>query len=603
MISVSLQPPQPSNWLDETKCILELETPKLEYCQYFEFPLPPQTYTAEDTFTLQIIPTQDLMYVEHQGILQYTITITGTFGIYTSWESRMGMTMISPIAGAGMWKSAVDKISKGTGFAKIHELRTLLRKYASLKAGEKIEEGIDPSKVKLYFTNVKDNEVYEVEPLSFRVERNARARTLYTYILTMRAIKPSDQKRVKPKSWWLTAYEGIKAVMNSLNQLNALVTAVIGSIQELALAPLRVFNTLIGLATTVKNFTGLWTDLFPLIRERYESAGRALVEAWQSLSEDQRKELLSRNNLPITDTSNRALFPSTSFKDIAKTFNEGIKALKDIMLSSGDMLKYGGLLQQLISSYALLVRLDESGISNYTETRSYNLDEEATLVGQLTSTSSTAYLSAFGNPPPASAVRPVRVQGGDNIYTIAQRELGDWRYWRVIASMNKLKYPYVWYRKLPGVAIPGDTIYVPQFGASISPVSRKGSVYREIAKEDLALGVDLFTAEGDLVLNARKDLGLAIGYVALKQALRRRLSTPLGMLFMHPTYGTLEVGRKLTQLKGVTLRQLISFIMEDPRIERVIAVQSSVEGDTAQVNVLLKPVELTDIISVKVLGE
>jgi hypothetical protein len=134
-------------------------------------------------------------------------------------------------------------------------------------------------------------------------------------------------------------------------------------------------------------------------------------------------------------------------------------------------------------------------------------------------------------------------------------------------------------------------------------VSRKGGVYREIAKEDLALGVDLFTAEGDFVLNARKDLGLAIGYIALKQALRRRLSTPLGMLFMHPTYGTLEVGRKLTQLKGVTLRQLISFIMEDPRIERVIAVQSSVEGDTAQVNVLLKPVELTDIISVKVLGE
>jgi len=105
------------------------------------------------------------------------------------------------------------------------------------------------------------------------------------------------------------------------------------------------------------------------------------------------------------------------------------------------------------------------------------------------------------------------------------------------------------------------------------------------------------------VLNARKDLGLAIGYVALKQALQRRLSTPLGMLFIHPTYGTLEVGKKLTQLKGITLRQLISFIMEDTRIEQIIAVRSSAEGDTAQVNVLLKPIELTDIISVKVLGE
>lgn len=596
-IVVSLKPPDYRNWISEGRYFLELEVENdLERSEVFEFPLPPREYSAEDTFSVEIIPTEDYLYTEHQGILIHTILISGTFGLFPSTLARMGTTVAAVVS--PVWGRVLDEVSKGTGFAMVHKLRQLLRHYANLKSSGEVE----PHKVHLYFINTKDNDIYEVEPITFRVDRSARMGGLYNYTLTLRTKRVVMRAVPKKVPKWKEVLQFISRILNAINNLKAVATQVRGLVMELGLMPLRLFVTVANIAAAVEGFCGLVSDVNRLGR-MYKASWEGMKEAWNRISDDEKREILTKNNQPLTPGLDLpAPVDTVSAKE---TLSKAQEELVRIATNPKSLLRYGQLFNALAVMYSLTEQVEQSGIFEPQLPQTYVFDE-GKIAEQFTDISEVDYNIQYGNPPPFSLVRKVVVRSSDTIYSIAQRELGNWRYWRVIVRLNQLTYPYIWYRKMEGVKTPGDTLHVPVFGEIASPIIMQFQTKPTeplIAEKDIQMGIDLFTYNKDLTTNTRKDLALAIGFVALEQSLRRRFAIPLGSLIDHPTFGTLDVGSKLTMLRGKIYRQLMSSLLEDTRIEEVLDLSAKVEGNVARLNILLQVSSISDILFVEITGK
>ena len=181
-------------------------------------------------------------------------------------------------------------------------------------------------------------------------------------------------------------------------------------------------------------------------------------------------------------------------------------------------------------------------------------------------------MSDFKKPEPS--YRFTQVNMGDDLRSIALRELGSAEFWPELAALNGLKPPYISESGGPGVLQPGDTIKIPAPGA---PSFRSDDA---IFGRDLTIGADgdLVADGGDLVLNG--------GIHNLSASLARRVKVSKGELSFHPAYGCHV--RELLGDRGPSLARLAAFyvassLREDYRVEEVVDCRASVAGDSLHV--------------------
>jgi phage baseplate assembly protein W len=158
---------------------------------------------------------------------------------------------------------------------------------------------------------------------------------------------------------------------------------------------------------------------------------------------------------------------------------------------------------------------------------------------------------------------------GDTLQTIAQRQLGDASLWMKIAEDNNLSYPYIAKQSSPGVLSPGDTIVLTLEDNIVNDAPSLGS--------DLKLASDRFSLTngrgGDLTVVAG-DYELVHEEECLTQDTFHRLSTPVGTIPYHPSYGS-ELVELIGRKKDINWKKKAELEISrtakcDPRVTEVL---------------------------------
>lgn len=181
--------------------------------------------------------------------------------------------------------------------------------------------------------------------------------------------------------------------------------------------------------------------------------------------------------------------------------------------------------------------------------------------------------SEEGTRAPLGATR-YTVRAGDDIESVAARELGDTSRWPEIARINDLSHPYIAEARRPGaaVAVPGDEIWLPS--ALARPPTPDG---------DDPLGRDIsstWTFRG-----ATGELDVVAGEQCLLQGLTTRLTGTRGQ---DPLFPALGISAAIGQPAGggaeigVSVRRAV---IADRRVDSIAKLEAFVEGDVVGVEV------------------
>ena len=173
----------------------------------------------------------------------------------------------------------------------------------------------------------------------------------------------------------------------------------------------------------------------------------------------------------------------------------------------------------------------------------------------------------------------IRLEQGEDLRSIALRELGDPTRWAEIASLNDLRLPFIvpsWRQadRLPHTLIWGDTLLVPRERRAIAATALS------------TFGADLALPSGSLV-ESNGDLSLVEGEANLVQALSHRIKTARGELTHHWRYGChvgLAVGLPTVPFASLMAAGWVyEALREEPRLARVVGTDARVDGDTVRV--------------------
>lgn len=178
---------------------------------------------------------------------------------------------------------------------------------------------------------------------------------------------------------------------------------------------------------------------------------------------------------------------------------------------------------------------------------------------------------------------------GDTLQAIAMRELGDASRWVDLASINRLRPPYLTddaAQASDRVLLTGSVIVVPAT-SSAAPDA-------ESTSPDHLYKLDLGLVSGDLQATDSGDLLVFNGQANLRQALVHRVITERRELLFHPEYGCLVrtvIGSVNGPTAGVLAAQYVrATLRADPRVKEVIGVTADVRGDTINVVANVLPI-------------
>jgi len=192
------------------------------------------------------------------------------------------------------------------------------------------------------------------------------------------------------------------------------------------------------------------------------------------------------------------------------------------------------------------------------------------------------------------AIERYQINVGDTLQQIARRILGSADQWWLLASFNKLDYPFI---DTSGAAYPGQNVL--GIGSTLlivkdidDPDVKRATIQVDPDQYTLLFGTDLAqTAFGDLRANpATGDWETVAGLDNLVGAIYRRLQTHTGIYPYHPEYGsTLEdhIGQAGDPGEATAVRlDAIQTLLNDPRIVAVRKVELVVTDDHVDVNIL-----------------
>jgi hypothetical protein len=475
--------------------------------------IPPQAITQKENFASNITATRKGVLVESEGVIFKDIVIQGTTGIMPSPRGSSSAPQAAalkdfakkgPTAPHGVkaedGKSTNSTSTAISGYEEFMRLRQFFLRYAR----EKVDSDGDRF---LVFINQKDNQAIIVEPLEFVMERNSKSPMTYNYRIVMKGIGTLDKVLAdgtkdknlagKDPASLLTkianvsansaaAIKQARAVIGASNQLLQRTSQ---AIDQTFLGPLRqaqfALEDLAEGKTTALSLPAILarnaTDIVLNVREVFDGGNVSVAELEPKTSNgliqisptSQPDKLDSTQFVLVKEISLR--IQSDSRVPVPRSFIQNlVKETRTLEENLTDGLNLGS------DAYNEIVRRSSTAQPNPLKTAS---DEELLLLGSLQtvqvalnsilatngmfqSDAQTAFQSAAApfegtitlNAP--ASVREVKIQQGEILERIAQREYGDASRWVDIVVLNNLKPPYIGTVRQDGVKIPGDKILI-----------------------------------------------------------------------------------------------------------------------------------------------
>lgn len=509
----------------------------------YRIQINPQDLQQDEIFAIEVTPTFRGVLVEHQGTILKDIVISGTTGV--SPMRREGGAFSS--SGRPVFQSGIS------GYEEFHELRSYFRVYAEQKRSSP-----EAKKFRMVFKNYKDNEFLFVEPQKFSMKRNASRPFLYDYTIVLKGIGVANGVTATSPSLFESIDEMLQNVQDYFDAASKIINASIGiilrfqrDITSTLLNPLSAVSQ----AIQAVRGGGALLSQFSVTRKTLEDLRRVVSDIRGNFSDGVGVNMTSFNafagrSATLTAPSGRV--PTYQERQILNALN-------------------------LITRGLLLVE------------RQNNLFEQN--VFELNSSVLATYNNSIALDTPQT-VRQSAILGGDNIQTIAAREMGNTDKYREIIILNNLKPPYISEAGGNGVLRPGQPILIPQQQPSIDTGILKNKEYnitRNISEVEKGFGVDVrVTDDGDLAISNTKDLDLIAGVKNMSQALTLKILIEKGGLKRHPQIGTnLQIGTKGVNLSE-SRNQLVSSITSDPRVESIPFIEVRRDSGTIQINSVIK---------------
>jgi len=580
----------------------------------YPFLVPPSTIDLGEPSASEVVPTQDGgIYVESQGQLLKDLTVEGTTGFRPldsgHFQGRSGFTGNIQASAKGFGNALADAfnrtaVTRGhlpenarmTG-AELHvKLRNVFRSYWEAKA-----DSSRASKTLMLWGNLREQEVYVIEPTRFRTRRDSSNPFTYRYEIEARTLMPIF-KAAQGSADFLQAYfpavndphgfGHFSAFINHANNIarqgSALVAAAEDTltrfpklIEESARSVLRLVSVFTEAANAVArgatrralmpvNILGAIRETglrLLAVEESFEAAGVQIEMGWEREDWNVWKKLL------IWGARASVLARSGEFR--AGSSRHGSTDAK-----AKEMAKpYKGTFQ----------------IGDASETTNYQRPSDVS-----PTSAPSPFEGAFdagskmtlGAVNPGLATEQTRVSDYETLADIAMRTMGSRAHAKLLAIHNNLRPPYI-SRDGDGESVlrPGDVIRYPR---RISPNrGRRNMTISTLREINDRMGVDIAIGENlnDIEVDARGDLARVSGFNNLRQAVRIKFFTEQGELPLYPWFGIrLPIGERML---GPEFLSLFVFnarmtLVSDPRIDSTSGVDVAVEGDTARVRGTIK---------------
>lgn len=195
-------------------------------------------------------------------------------------------------------------------------------------------------------------------------------------------------------------------------------------------------------------------------------------------------------------------------------------------------------------------------------------------------------MSEFSRELPS--YRLVQTHHGDDLQSVAAREMGDANRWPELVWINSLTHPYITddeRRADAGVLLSGSYIKVPAPVGVFTDDAERGQVY----ERDAALVGKMLTIDDG------GDLSVVAGADNLRQQLKHRIDTPRGQARRHPEYGCL-IWRLQGTVNGPAAGMLgaeyvKAALLADYRVASVDSASAEVSGDSIRITARARAIE------------
>lgn len=432
--------------------------------------LNPQQIEMTEPFATSIAPLQGAgKFIERRGIIFKHLQISGTTG-------GVNEAAFNGVPPAAPFFTISPTVARKSGFAYFHRLRGLFRSYA-----EVFRTGGTHATDQLLWVNLKDNEIYVVEPITFKMRRAPGF--LYTYDISCEVIG----------SW--TGVIGFpvpaRSKISDYAGVIAEATAVRATARQLTTDAkgLGLPNARQLLSSTVAGAlpTNNAIESFSALRENLDRANLQQTPlAWLSSLNEKFNEAIDDILNPgyatlISGFSNAySQFMSTAFNVSARLVDlingQGPSVIAPIL----------GVLQTINTIRRDLTKLFSLAKRNWATNAGYLSDEWSSVIegdytfglgktkdpsnpGNLADVmrSASSAIEVKEELPLIVGMREETLRGGETGYQFAARTTGRATSWVVIVRMNGLVPPYIVDTPVQdtneGLSRPGDRLLVPAF--------------------------------------------------------------------------------------------------------------------------------------------
>lgn len=617
----------------------------------YTLPLNPTSMTVEDPFLMSAEPGLDgRLTIQRGGVVARKLVLTGTMGLAIKTGNKgsddfAGNPVADPTKASFNWRlDSVSSLSAGySGVAHFQFLQDrIIRAY-----GDLVRDPKTAGTTTLEFYNPLDEQYWVVEPVSFHEIRSDRMRNLQTYQLSMLAVDRvagtigvSKSGYVPPIRNTQNAVDTAKAVAQSaetvrvpdkgVSTLEQLRRAFQQAINQLQNA--NLLNDIPGLTdfiNTVRDVAGLISDVGHFVGAAINLVVKAVTE------------IVSIVNGIVQAVASGIASPFRAISNLINGTEDGINSVSDnfqlAMDTVADSIDSVGVAAERANScrmaaYTLGVSVDrlvlslklknqasndlQAGVALRSANliaagRSPDAGEGATISDNLSLVNRTGFLAGerdqYASPqddpvPLFRSIKRVLIRPGATLEWIAQTEMGDAKFARILAFVNNLKFPFITDYGLPYTKKAGDVIDVPspdeprtggQDGVvGIVPgVSAKG--LERLYGRDVKLERFDDSLFGWQVRADGMDVDNSVGLDAYTEALEFTLGVESGSYPQAPEVGIPRfVGSPSSQ--DVITRAVLGIrqaVEADPRTAQVSKIQVQVRGDQLTTSMTLVPIQ------------
>lgn len=539
----------------------------------FLFPLVlgPESYSLTEPFALVKSQTQGSgLFVEENGIIERTIRLRGHTGFRPrKSKASTGFSLIqTPEAGRSFARDIRDPLDDISGQKHFQFLQdAVFRTYADLKR--------DPSTsadTQLHFHIPREDEHWEVKPVSFALDRSLEKRNLYYYDIELLVVGPSKDiahNFSEDKNLLDTIKDGLHMAQSAIDLVR-------GGLAD-------IVNLVNDIARTIKGFSALINSITSILDTAadFVNGVAAVIRAPFNVIADISNKLDTSLQAMVTSTRT---FPD-SIVNAVRQMKDGIARLGSFpdhfetgAQHSLETIRRGESLSTSRSIATLQAAAAETPPNSFQKVLALGT---ANTVGDLSR--SKADLEINRQLAVYQSTTEIILHRTDTLHSLAARYLGDSRLYKHIAAINSLDFPFVSEEGIPGTLKSGDRILIPSRERSpdARPIVAIFGVVPSASAEDRLLGTDFMfervDGPGDLFdfvvdeEGGSTDLKTVSGIPNLEQALLSRVRTERGTDQLYHNVGVdriigLPIPALGPDIAGINVSQAIQ---ADPRVNSI----------------------------------